>query len=238
MTPATGRSRIAVLIPALDEEESLPDTLDAIPFFVSHVVVVDNGSTDRTAEVARSLGAEVVREPERGYGAACLAGVDHLAGLPEPPDVVVFLDADGSDDPAEISLVAEPVVSRRADLVLGVRRSAEGDIGALALHARFGSRLVLGIARELFGREFSDVPPFRAIRLDTLLSLELDDRSWGWTLQMQIRAAVAGLRIEEVEVTHRGRSKGASKIAGSLPTSLQAGAKLLYTLARERLRVE
>lgn len=223
-------------MPALNEEEALPGVLTEMPPLVGRVVVADNGSTDSTVEVARALGAEVVHESERGYGAACLEGIRHLARLPDPPDVLVFIDADGSDDPAEIGRLVEPIARGEADLVLGVRHGVGGDVGTILPHARFGNRLVLGITEALFGKRFRDLPPFRAIAFDRLLELAMDDRNWGWTLQMQIRAVRLGLRIREIEVTHRRRVKGVSKISGSLTMSLRVGAKMFYTLARERLK--
>lgn len=223
-------------MPALNEEEALAGILERTPGGVHRVVVVDNGSTDRTAEVARARGAEVVREAERGYGAACLAGIGHLLHVGPPPEVLVFMDADGSDDPSDVERLVAPIVSGDADLVLGVRRGVGGDVGTILPHARLGNRIVLGLTRLLFGRSFRDLPPFRAVRFSSLLALGMDDRSWGWTLQMQIRAVRGGLRMEEVEVTHRRRSAGVSKISGSLTMSLRVGAKMLWTLARERLR--
>jgi glycosyltransferase involved in cell wall biosynthesis len=229
-------SGVAVLIPALDEEEALPDVLDRIPPWVERVVVADNGSTDGTADVARSRGAEVVFESERGYGAACLAGIRYLSHLEQPPEILVFLDADGSDNPADIGRVVEPIARGVADLVLGVRRGFDGDVGTILPHARFGNRIVLTLTRLLFGRAFADLPPFRAVRFDRLIALEMDDRNWGWTLQMQLRAVRLGLRIEELEVEHRRRSEGVSKISGSLSMSVRVGAKMFYTLWRERTR--
>jgi len=223
-------------MPALDEEDALPKILEAMPQWVSRVVVANNGSTDRTAEVALSHGADVVDEPRRGYGAACLAGIRYLAQLDLPPDVLVFIDADGSDDPADMKRVVEPILAGEADLVLGVRRGTDGDVGTILPHARLGNRIVLGLTRLLFGESFRDLPPFRAVRFERLLDLEMDDRDWGWTLQMQIRALRGGLRIRELEVAHRKRSDGHSKISGSLTMSLRVGAKMFYTLARERLR--
>lgn len=228
-------SGVALLMPALNEERALPAILRAVPDWVGHVVVADNASTDATGDVARRLGATVVYEPERGYGAACLAGIDHLAHLDDPPEVLVFMDADGSDDPADVCQLARPVLDGEADLVLGVRRGAEGDVGTILPHARLGNRIVLGLTRILYGKAFQDIPPFRAIRFSSLLDLEMDDRNWGWTLQMQIRAVRRRLRIVELGVTHRRRSEGESKISGSLIMSLRVGAKMFYTLARERL---
>lgn len=223
-------------MPALNEEAALPAILDAMPEGVERVVVADNGSTDRTAEVARSYGAEVVREDERGYGAACLAGIHHLATHGPPPDVLVFIDADGSDDPADIVRVVGPIERGEADFVLGVRRGADGDVGTILPHARLGNRIVLGLTSLLFRESFADLPPFRAIRFDRLLELDMDDRNWGWTLQMQIRALRSDLRVVEMDVSHHRRTEGVSKISGSLGMSLRVGAKMFYTLARERLR--
>jgi len=227
---------IAVLIPALNEEDALPLVLGRMPGIVGRVVVADNGSTDRTAEVARAHGAEVVGENERGYGAACLAGIRHLSEQGDPPDVLVFLDADGSDDPAGIPRLVDPILTADADLVLGVRRGVGGDVGTILPHARFGNRLVLGLLTGLFGKRFQDMPPFRAIRFTSLLDLSMDDRNWGWTLQMQIRAVKRQLSIVEIETPHRRRLEGESKISGSLAASLKVGAKMFYTLGRERLR--
>jgi glycosyltransferase involved in cell wall biosynthesis len=227
---------LAVLMPALNEELALPAILGGMPPSVDRVVVADNGSTDATVDVARSYRADVVHEQERGYGAACLAGVRHLAQLPAPPEVLVFIDADGSDDPMDIERVAAPILAGDADMVLGVRRGVGGDVGTILPHARLGNRIVLGLVHLLFGQSFADLPPFRAVRFSRLLELEMDDRNWGWTLQMQIRAARQDLRIVELEVAHRRRAAGESKISGSLGMSLRVGTKMFYTLARERLR--
>lgn len=228
---------IAVLIPALNEEEALPRIVDALPMDrIDHLVVVDNGSTDRTVEVARELGATVLREPERGYGAACLTGIRHLASVSPKPSVLAFVDADAHlEAPRLVDLVA-PILDDREDLVLGVRSGLSGREGNVHAHARVGNRVILGLTRILFGADFRDLPPFRAIRFSALLDLEMDDRSWGWTLQMQIRAARRGLRILEIQVPHAARAEGESKISGSLSASLRVGLKMFYTLARERLR--
>ena len=223
-------------MPALNEEKALPAILSSMPDYVDCVVVADNGSTDGTAEVARAHGAEVVFEGKRGYGAACLAGIRHLSEQSNPPEVLVFIDADGSDDPREIAQVVAPIQKGDADLVLGVRRSVDGDLGTVLPHARFGNHLVLGLTQLLFRHSFTDLPPFRAVSFRQLLALQMDDRTWGWTLQMQVRAVREGLRIVEVEVTHRRRSEGVSKISGNLTMSLRVGAKMFYTLARERMR--
>lgn len=239
VTPPPGSfvaDRVSVLMPALDEEAALPAILAAMPQGLHSVIVADNGSTDATADVARAGGAHVVYERERGYGAACLAGIRYLAQMDDPPDVLVFIDADGSDDPADIARVVGPIMADEADIVLGVRRGVGGDVGTILPHARLGNHIVLGLTELLFRESFADLPPFRAIRFDRLLDLKMDDRNWGWTLQMQIRAVRHGLRIVEMNVAHRRRVEGESKISGSLGMSLRVGAKMFYTLARERLR--
>ena len=228
-------SRTAVLIPALDEEQTLPAVLEALPVRRLHsVVVADNGSTDDTAAVARAGGAAVVREPRRGYGSACLAGIRHLATLATPPAAIVFLDADHPENAEQLHLVLDPL-ARGADLALGVR-VRPGGTGNRHAHARWGNRVVLFAARLLFGRAFRDMPPFRAIRMDALERLAMDDRDWGWTLQMQVRAVRHGLAISEVDAPHLPRSGGRSKISGRLGMSVRVGTKMFYTLARERLR--
>jgi len=229
-------SQTAVLIPALDEEQSLPAVLEALPFERLHsVVVADNGSTDHTAAVARAAGAAVVREPRRGYGAACLAGIRHLSALPNPPAAIVFLDADHPENAARLPLVLDPL-SHGADLALGVRVGPGGGTGNRHAHARWGNRVVLFAVRLLFGRRFRDLAPFRAVRMSALERLAMDDRDWGWTLQMQVRAVRHGLAITEADAPHLPRSGGRSKISGRLGMSLRVGAKMFYTLARERLR--
>lgn len=235
----TGRdplSAAAVLIPALNEEQALPAVLEALPSDRLHTVVVaDNGSTDDTAAVARAAGASVVREPRRGYGSACLAGIRHLSALPKPPAIVVFLDADHPEHAGRLALVLEPL-ARGADLALGVRAAPGGVTGNRRAHARWGNWVVLVAARLLFGRRFRDLAPFRAIRMDALERLAMDDRDWGWTLQMQVRAVRRGLVIVEVDAPQRARSRGRSKISGRPGMSVRVGAKMFYTLARERLR--
>ena len=226
----------AVLIPALNEEEALPAVLEALPIDRLHsVVVADNGSTDNTAAIARAAGAVVVREPKRGYGSACLAGIRHLSAHPTPPNAIVFLDADHPEQAERLPLVLGPL-ARGADLSLGVRVGPGGGTGNRHAHARWGNRVVLVAVRLLFGRPFRDLAPFRAIRMGALVRLAMDDRDWGWTLQMQVRAVRHGLAIVEVDAPHLARSGGRSKISGRLGMSLRVGAKMFYTLARERLR--
>ncbi len=228
-----GLNRVAIVIPALNEEAALPHVLGEIRAAgVERVVVVDNGSTDSTAAVASDAGARVVREPAKGYGAACLAGMAALSADPQVPEVVAFMDGDGSDDPRVISSLVGPILRGHADFVVGVRRKEES--GGVPLHARAGDAVVRSLARALHGVCLADLGPFRAIRWSSLESLGMDDRNWGWTLQMQLRAHRRGLRYREIPVPHRPRLAGTSKVSGSLLPSLRAGMKMFRVLFAER----
>lgn len=221
---------VDVVIPALDEEEALPHVLAEIPrSLVRRVIVADNGSRDRTAEVARAAGAEVVREPRRGYGAACLRALAHLAS--DPPDVVAFLDGDHSDHPAELSLVLAPLRRGRADLVVGSRVLGRAERGSLTPQQRVGNAIACSALKILYDVRYTDLGPFRAIRWDTLRGLELSDRDYGWTVEMQIRAAKQRVPYAEVPVSYR-RRKGVSKVSGTIRGTLGASRKILWTLAR------
>ena len=218
---------IAVVIPALDEEQAIGKVLRDIPEGASQVVVVDNGSRDRTAEVARGLGAEVVAEPRRGYGQACLTGIAQL----DRPDIVVFLDGDYSDYPEEMSALVAPLLTGEADMVIGSRTLGQREKGALLPQARFGNWLSTLLIRLLFGVSFTDLGPFRALRFDALQRLAMQDRDFGWTVEMQVKAARLGLRSVEVPVRYRRRI-GTSKITGTLSGTLRAGHKILWTIFR------
>ena len=218
---------IAVVIPACDEEEAIGKVLQDIPDIAQQVIVVDNGSSDRTAEVARRLGAHVVGEPRRGYGQACLAGIAQLDG----PDIVVFLDGDYSDYPEDMTALVNPLVTDRADMVIGSRVLGQREKGALLPQARFGNWLATFLIRLLFGVTFTDLGPFRALRYDALMRLEMQDRNFGWTAEMQVKAARLGLRSAEVPVRYRRRI-GTSKITGTLSGTLRAGYKILWTIFR------
>lgn len=228
--PYTGQVRVAVVIPARNEEASLPLVLGAIPRqLVDEVVVVDNASSDGTAEVARAAGASILFEPRPGYGAACLRGVEYLRI--RMPDVVVFLDADFSDHPEEMPLLLEPIARDAADLVIGSRVKTLRERGALLPQARAGNWLATRLMRLFYGGRFTDLGPFRAIRFGALLDLGMADRGFGWTVEMQVKALQAGLRTGEVPVSYR-RRVGVSKITGTVSGTIRAGARILWTLAR------
>jgi glycosyltransferase involved in cell wall biosynthesis len=228
----TTRLKAALIIPALDEEEVIGSTLRSIPPDLFHLVVVaDNGSTDRTGEIARAEGAMVVSEPERGYGAACLKAI---AALPPEIGAVAFMQADGSEDPHEAALLLDPIDAGRADMVIGSRVLGEAEPGALEPHQRFGNWLATALVRLVYRHRYTDLGPFRAIRRDCLDRLQMRDRNYGWTIEMQIRALQHHLRVIEVPVSYGNRRAGQGKVSASLKASVQAGIKIIgmvFTLA-------
>ena len=211
---------VAVIIPALNEEEAITPVLAEIPALATSVTVVDNGSTDATAERARAAGATVVAEPRRGYGRACLVGLAATTAA----DVVVFLDADRTDYPREMNDLVDPILDDRADFVLGCRDG----VGRPA-PARLGTELCVRLINALWGSAYRDLGPFRAIRRGSLDRLRMADQTWGWTIEMQIKAAEAGLRTREVPIRQRTRI-GQSKISGTLRGTVRAGTRMLLTI--------
>jgi len=223
-------SQVAVVIPAFNEQASLPLVLADLPP-VGQVVLVNNASTDATAAAARRGGATVVDEPRRGYGSACLAGLAHLRQQASPPKVVVFLDADYSDHPEELPLLVEPIFAGECDMVLGSRLLGNREPGAMPPQSVWGNRLACLLMRLLFSGRFTDLGPFRAISYNALEPLGMVDTNYGWTIEMQIKATRAGLRVREVPVSYRRRI-GVSKISGTISGAFKAGGKILWTVAR------
>ena len=228
--------RNAVIIPALDEEESIPHVLAALPRHLIHeIIVVDNGSTDRTAEVAREAGAGwVVREERRGYGYACAAGVQ--VALEQNARVLVFLDADGSFDPAQIPDLLAPIDAGEADLVLGSRLAGGIEPGAMPSHARFGNWLVARLMRLLYGLQVTDLGPYRAIHVDLLAQLGMQEMTYGWPTEMMVKAVRRGARVVEVPVRYRVRRGGHSKVSGTIQGTILATKAILFVTLRQAFR--
>jgi hypothetical protein len=220
---------VAVVIPVFNERDSLPLVVGDIPKeSVSQILVVDNGSTDGTDAIARGLPVRLVRETRRGYGSACLAGLAALAAA--PPEIVVFLDGDYSDHPEEMPLLLE-AIRDGADLAIGSRLLGRREPKALLPQARFGNALACLLIRLLYGHRYTDLGPFRAVRWDALLRIGMEDTTFGWTCEMQVKALRAGLHVVDVPVSYR-RRVGVSKITGTVSGTLRAGAKILWTIAR------
>ena len=219
--------KISIIIPALNEEESIGRVLNDIPGeIVEEVIVVDNGSSDNTVTVSKGLGANVILEPLKGYGAACLRGISILK---QDTDIVVFLDADYSDYPQDLHTVVKPIINDNADMVIGSRMSGEREKGALLPQAIFGNKLATFLIRVFWGFKYTDLGPFRAIKYRDLLALNMTDKNFGWTVEMQIKALKKRLRIVEVPVRYRKRI-GKSKITGTFSGTVRAGVKIIYTI--------
>ena len=222
----------ALIIPALNEEPIIGKMLAGIPPSLFHLIIVaDNGSTDRTAEIARAAGATVVTILERGYGAACLSALD---AIPNGIGAVVFMQADCSENPEEARELLCPIYEGRADLVLGSRTLGSADKGALLAHQQLGNRLLIAMIHLFFGHRYTDLGPFRAIRIESLKALSMRDRNYGWTVEMQVRALQRGLRILEVPVSYRVRVAGENKVSGNLKASVKAGLKMIRIVLKLR----
>ena len=219
--------KISVIIPALNEEESIGQVLNDIPGeIVEEVIVVDNGSSDNTVTVSKGLGANVILEPLKGYGAACLKGISILK---QDTDIVVFLDADYSDYPQDLHTVVKPIIDDDAEMVIGSRMSGAREKGTLLPQAIFGNKLATFLIRLFWGFKYTDLGPFRAIKYRDLLALNMTDKNFGWTVEMQIKALKKRLRIVEVPVRYRKRI-GKSKITGTFSGTVRAGVKIIYTI--------
>lgn len=224
-----------VIIPVYNEEESLPLVLRDLPA-VGQVIVVDNGSTDRSLAVALQHGAVVAQEMQRGYGSACLAGMAAIrsrALAAQIPDVVVFLDGDYSDHPEQLTELVQPILDGESDFVVGTRMLGVREPGAMLPQALFGNRLACFLMWLCWGARYTDLGPFRAISWEALERLGMSDRNFGWTVEMQIKATIAKLRTREIPVRYRRRI-GTSKISGTISGTIKAGYKILYTIARYR----
>ncbi len=226
------QSEIVVIIPAFNEADSITKVLADIPkSMVAEVVVVDNNSTDSTSENATNAGATVLNEPRRGYGFACLKGIDYLQSRSTKPDIVVFMDADYADYPEEIVYLIKPIIEQNCDLVIGSRSLGKKERRAMSPQQVFGNWLSTTLIRFLYGTKFTDLGPFRAIKFDKLIGLDMKDKNYGWTVEMQLKAIKQGLGISEVPVSYRARI-GKSKISGTIKGSIMAGYGIVTTIFR------
>lgn len=221
---------ISVIIPAFNEENGIGEVIREIPKeLIAEIIVVNNASTDNTETIASAAGATVLREPVAGYGRACLKGIEYLKQSQPKPDIVVFLDADHSDYPEEISLVLKPILQGNADLVIGSRALGKKEQGSMTPQQIFGNWLATWLLKFFYGVTFTDLGPFRAIRFSKLIELEMQDKTYGWTVEMQLKAAKKGLQCVEVPVRYRKRI-GFSKISGTVKGTIMAGYKILATI--------
>jgi glycosyltransferase involved in cell wall biosynthesis len=224
---------IDLIIPAFNEAKAIGNVIGDIPKnLIRHIIVCDNGSTDQTPEVARKSGAIVVSQPARGYGNACLKGMEYIANLPEKPDIIVFLDGDYSDYPEEVVLVLQPILDGKADMVIGSRVLGNAEKGALMPVQRFGNWLSTRLISFFYKVHFTDLGPFRAIQYEKLVALNMQDKNFGWTVEMQVKAAKRGFASVEVPVNYRKRI-GTSKVSGTIKGSFRAGQKILWVIFRE-----
>ena len=222
---------IAVIIPALNEERAIAQVIKEIPSWVDRILVADNGSTDGTSAAAEQAGATVVYQPERGYGAACLAAIAEL----DATDIVVFVDGDLSDYPEDMALLVDPIAAGNCDMVIASRAIGEREAGALTPQQLFGNWLATRLMRLIWGAKFTDLGPFRAIRYTALTQIGMRDRDYGWTVEMQIRAIEEGLTYIEVPARYRRRI-GQSKVSGTVRGTVMAGYKILSLIGRHAVR--
>ena len=221
---------IDVIIPVYNEADAIGNVIREIPKeLVRHIVVCNNGSTDNTADAALMLGAIVVNEPQKGYGNACLKGMAHIASLALKPDIVVFLDGDYSDYPEEMFSLVQPIIDQTADLVIGSRALGEMENGAMMPQQIFGNWLATTLIKSIYNYEFTDLGPFRAIRYSHLLAMEMEDKTFGWTVEMQVKAAKMKMKTSEIPVKYRKRI-GQSKVSGTVKGTILAGHKILWTI--------
>ena len=230
------KPNIVVLIPAFNEEESIGKVIDEIPKeWVSEIIVCNNNSNDSTENVALSHGATVVNQPLPGYGNACLKGLDYLRKQDIKPDIVVFIDGDYSDFPEELPLVVQPILDGHYDMVIGSRALGQRENGSMQPQQIFGNWLATTLLRWFYGYHFTDLGPFRAISWSALEQLKMDDKNYGWTVEMQVKAAKHKFRCTEVAVNYRNRI-GVSKVSGTVKGTIMAGYKILWTIFKYTLR--
>ena len=220
------KSAIKVIIPAYNEAAAISKVIGDIPNFVQEIIVVDNGSTDPTSEVAKRAGATVIIEPNKGYGFACLKGIEYIQNSNQKIDIIVFIDGDYSDYPQQISEIIAPILNQNIDFVLGSRKKNLSEKGAMRPQQRFGNWLATNLMRLFFDSKFTDLGPFRAIKYKVLQQLSMKDKTYGWTVEMQLKILKQNFTYMEVPVKYRNRI-GVSKVSGTLKGTIFAGVKIL-----------
>ena len=220
---------VDVIIPAFNEENSVGKVIKDIPAIVRDIIVVNNNSNDATASNATTAGATVLDEKFQGYGAACLKGMDYVAAKGYKPNIIVFLDADYSDHPEELTLLIQPIINENYDMVIGSRALGKRDKGSMTIQQRVGNKLATALLKWFYKTKYTDLGPFRAIKYDSLLQLKMKDRTYGWTVEMQLKAAKQKMKITEVPVTYRKRV-GFSKVSGTVKGTIGAGYKIITTI--------
>ena len=217
---------IKVIIPAYNEQDSIANVINDIPLIVNEVIVVSNNSTDATEENAKNAGATVLKESRKGYGYACLKGMEHIASLKDKPDIVVFLDGDYSDYPEQLTELVAPIINDNIDFVIGSRVKELRELGAMTPQQIFGNWLATFLMSLFFNAKFTDLGPFRAIKYNKLLALNMEDKTYGWTVEMQLKALKQKLSYIEIPMKYRNRI-GVSKVSGTVKGSIFAGIKIL-----------
>ena len=217
---------IKVIIPAYNEADSIALVINDIPSIVNEIIVVNNNSTDKTAEVAEKAGATVLFQPQMGYGYACLKGMEYVATLSEKPDIIVFMDGDYSDYPEQLIEIVKPIIENNTDFVIGARVRSLQEKGCMTPQQHFGNWLATSLMRILFSAKFTDLGPFRAIKYEKLLDLNMQDKTYGWTIEMQLKALKQNLTYIEVPLKYKKRI-GISKVSGTIKGSIFAGVKIL-----------
>lgn len=224
------QKNIKVIIPAFNEENAVGKVVSELPKeWVSEVIVVNNNSTDATSEKAAAAGATVLEEPKQGYGRACLKGIEYVKGLVEKPDIIVFIDADYSDFPAELPLLIAPILEQNMDMVIGSRELGNRENGSMTIPQIFGNWLATTLIQMIYGVRYTDLGPFRAIKYDALIAIDMQDKTYGWTVEMQVKAAKLKMKTTEVAVNYKKRI-GHSKISGTIKGTFLAGYKIITTI--------
>ena len=224
-------SLIKVIIPAYNEEKSIAKVIQDLPSIVDEIVVVNNNSSDKTGEEAKKNGATVLTEKRRGYGYACLKGMSYLKSQTTPPDIVVFLDGDYSDYPEELTKLVAPIIADRIDFVVGARSKKLRERGSMTAAQIFGNWLATRLMFWLYNSKFTDLGPFRAIKYDKLIALQMEDKTYGWTVEMQLKALKKEYLYTEIPLKYRNRI-GISKVSGTLKGAIFAGIKILYWIVK------